>query len=834
MSFFKYLAIFAVAGAMLWPVANLEARNRKGDRYLAEGRAHEEKKEWDAALVAYEKALSEDPTEMVYQMATAKARLQAGQAHVEAGLKIRGQGQLGEALLEFQKSYAINPGSTVSLQEIQRTQEMIERERKRVMETGKQTPAEDRGLTPIEEMRKEIQEKSRRILGVPELKPVDPTVRNLTMNNVSVKTLFETVCKTANINVLWDPDYTPPQRNTISVHFDNSTLEEALDYLAVMTKSFWKPLSSNTILITNDNPNKRRDFEEMVAQTFYLSNVNSAQEVQEVVNAVRSVSELQRVVAYNSQNAIIVRGEADKVALAAKMIHDLDKPKSEVVVDIMVLEASTSFTRQLTAAVASTGLTVPFTWNPRNPVTTTSSGSSGTGTDTGTGTTGTPTTGTTTAVALNNLGLATGDVTVTLPSGLLQAVLSDTKTKTLQAPQIRTLEGVKAEIKIGQREPTATGSFQPGIGGVGINPLVNTQFTYIDVGVNVALQAHVHDNGDVGMHLDLDISNIINTVNLGGINQPVIGQRKISQDIRMRQGEVALLGGLITKSDMKTITGIPGLSSIPIFGKLFSGDSIDRERGDLMIVMIPHIIRRPEVTADELRPIAVGNATTVKLNYAPRPMPEGPKAAPGPAPAPAGAVPPAVPGGAPAAAPGAPVGVPPAAAMSPPAGAPPLMPPATAPPAAAAAGTAAPAPDAAQKPSARVHFTPSQQETTPGASFTVALTLEGGTDVAAAPLQIQFDPKVLSLNDVVRGDFLSSDGQQVVFTKKIDNAGSATIQLNRMPGTPGVNGSGVLVTLNFQAVGKGASTVSVANLMVRGSQGQVLATGSPQLTVNVK
>jgi len=815
---------------MLAPMVPLEARTRKGDRYLAQGRVHEEKKEWDAALEAYDKALAEDPADMVYQMASQKARFEASQQHVEKGLKIRTQGQLGEALLEFQKAFAMNPGSSIAVQELTRTSEMIERERRRVLETGKEAPPEDRGLTPIEQLKKENDLKSRRILGVPELKPLDPSVRNLTMNNVNVKTLFETLCKSALVNVLWDPDYTTPSKNSFSVHFDNATFEEALDYLQVITKSYWKALSPNTIFITNDNPNKRRDFEEMVAQTFYLSNVQTPQEIQEVVNAVRSVSELQRVVAYNGLNAIIVRGEADKVALAAKMIHDLDKPKSEVVIDIMVLEASTSFSRQLTAAVASTGLTVPFTWTPPNSVTTNSNSSNtaGTGTGTGTGNTGTNSTTTT----LNHLGISTNQIALTVPSALLQAVLSDTKTKTLQAPQIRTMENVKAEIKIGQREPTATGSFQPGIGGVGINPLVNTQFTYIDVGVNVSLQARVHDNGDVGMHLDLDVSTIAGTVNLGGIDQPIIGQRKISQDIRMHQGEVALLGGLINLQDTKSTTGIPGLANIPLLGKLFSGESVNRQRGELMIAMIPHIIRRPEITPENLRAIAVGNATTVKLGYAPR-EPEPDKAA-APAQAAAGTPPPAPAVAMPASVPVA--SAPPAGAVAPVATSPanpPLMPPATAPPAAGAPATApAAGPDGV--PSARVRFTPSQIETTASGTFSVSLALEGGKDVAAAPLEVVFDPKILRLNSVARGDFFSSDGQQPVFTWNIHDSGSATIQLNRLPGTAGANGSGVLVTLNFQAIAKGPATVSVPNLSVRSSQGQVLASGSPQVTVTVK
>ena len=180
---------------------------------------------------------------------------------------------------------------------------------------------------------------------------------------------------------------------------------------------------------------------------------------------------------------------------------------------------------------------------------------------------------------------------MTLPSALLQLTLADTKTKVLQAPQLRSVDGVKATLKIGERQPTATGSFQPGIGGVGINPLVNTQFNFIDVGVNVELLPHVHDNGDVSMHIDLDISTVSGHVNLGGIDQPIIGQRKVQHDIRMHEGEVNLLGGLINQQDSKQVTGIPGLSSIPLLRRLFTGESLSRDRGELMIVIIPHIVR---------------------------------------------------------------------------------------------------------------------------------------------------------------------------------------------------------------------------------------------------
>ncbi|MCU1235195.1 MAG: type and secretion system protein, partial [Candidatus Solibacter sp.] len=432
--FFNRLTAVILTAALLGPILPLEARTKKGDKYLAEGRVHEQKKEWDQALESYGKALSEDPADILYQMANEKARFQTAQSHIDKGLKIRAQGQLGEALIEFQKAYAINPGSAVAEQEIRRTTEMIERERKRVQETGKESDIKERALTPGEQSKRDTEQRIASILPVPDLKPLNQEPIHLRLNG-STKLLFETVAKVANINVLWDPEYQPQVRGNIPVEFENSSIEEALDYLAVITKSYWKPLSPNTIFITMDNPNKRRDYEEQVAKVFYLSNVNTPQELQEIVNAVRSIADIQRFFPYNSQNAIIAKGSADQVALAEKILHDLDKPKSEVVVDIIVMEASSVYTRQLTAAIANTGLNIPANFTPRgglqvvnNPSTTTT-GTTTTGTSTSTGTTTptttTPSTSSTTGslIPFSNLGrISSADFSTTIPSAVLQLV----------------------------------------------------------------------------------------------------------------------------------------------------------------------------------------------------------------------------------------------------------------------------------------------------------------------------------------------------------------------------------------------------------------------------
>jgi general secretion pathway protein D len=870
MLFFNRLVAVVLAAALAAPLApTLEARSRKGDKFFSEAKQHELKKEWDQALEAFGKALSEDPGDIAYQMSEMRCRFQAGQAHVDNGMRLRNQGKLGDALLEFQKAITINPGSIVAEQEVRRTTEMIERERRKIQENGKESAPEERALTPGERAKKEAEDKLDRIQAIPDLKPINQDLINLRMNGTP-KLLFEGVAKLAGLNVLWDPEYQPQVKGSIPIDINNSTLDEALDYIAVLTKSYWKPLSPNTIFITMDNRNKRQDYEEQVAKVFYLSNVSSPQELQEIVNAVRSVADIQRFFPYNAQNAIIAKGSADQVLLAEKLLHDLDKPRSEVVVDILVMETSSVYTRQLTAAVASTGLNLPLVFAPRSglqvvqqPSTGGTGGSSGTGgiigsggtsgTSGGTGS-GTTTTTSGTLVPLSNLShISSADFATTIPNALLQAVLSDARTKVLQSPELRAVDNIPAELKIGDRQPTATGSFQPGIGGVGINPLVNTQFNYIDVGVNVKLVPRVHDNGEVSLHIELDISSVTGQVNLGGISQPIIGQRKVTHDIRMKEGQIQVLAGLTRRQDSKTKTGIPGLAAIPLIGRLFSGDSVDRESQDLMIALIPHIVRRPEFTAENLRGIAVGNAQITHLTVGHRQSPpeagarppvqrDEPPADAAPTPVPSATLTAPAPGtpatgGPPATAPperGA-TPPPPGGAGLPPATAPPETP-ATAAPRPAAPTAPANPPDAGKvSGSASVHFLPPVVNTTNGSSMTVALIIENAAEVVSSPLTIQWDPKIVKLNDIGKGDFFSSDGQIPVFTKNIQNdTGMAAITLNRVPGSAGVSGSGVLVTMIFQAVGPGNGAIRIPNLSVKDAQGQVVASGTPQMMINVK
>ncbi|HET9319897.1 MAG TPA: cohesin domain-containing protein [Bryobacteraceae bacterium] len=807
----------------------LQARTRKGDKLLAQSRAAEIRKDWDTALSFAEQALSEDPADVAYQLSSTRLRFYAGQYHIDEGKRLRNQGQLEQALTEFQKAYGINPASAMAEEETARTKAMIEREKNKPV--SQQNP-EERAMTPAQFEKQREDKKFAAMLPLPELKPLNPAPINLKMSNQPPKVLFETVGKLAGVNVLFDPEYTSggTTPKAQSIELNNATLDEALDYLSLVTKSFWKPISANAIFVTQDNQTKRREFEDYVVKVFYLSNVMTAQEMQEIVTALRTVAEIQKIFTYQAQNAIIIRAEADKVALAEKMVADLDKPRGEVLVDVLVMTVNRTRERDLAAAVATSGINSPISFTPRSsisssvPATTPAGGST------------TPAASASTSIPLSNIArISTRDFSLTLPGGLLNALLTDANTKVLQAPQVRAVDRQKVSMKIGDRVPYATGSFQPGIGGVGINPLVNTQFTFLDTGVNVDITPFVHGNDEVSLHVEIDISNVAQFLNLGGVQEPEVAQTKIINDVRLKQGEVNLMGGLMQVEEDKTISGVPGLGNIPVLRRLFTSETTTKKESELVIALIPHIVRSTDITDVNLRGIAAGNGTVVKLNYAPQKPDEAPQPQ-----APAQVVPQPVPGPAPTAAPAtAPGPVIPGVNAPPIVGAPnaeppqPLVPPATAPP----VPPVSPEARQAQTPAgtATVKFVPAQANGELNQTVTVSLMVENARDLASTPMQIRFDPKVLRLNDVVRGNLLASDGQQVTFSKNVLNdSGEATVNISRLPSTGGVSGSGSIITLVFQAVGRGDTVVTVPQLTLRDSQAQPILTATPQLAVSVK
>ncbi|MGA2509294.1 MAG: cohesin domain-containing protein [Candidatus Acidiferrales bacterium] len=750
-----YLSLLAIAAIFLigCPKANTD--------YNA-GRKAEALDDYDTALVNYERALRSEPTNVEYKLRATHVRYEDSQFHLEQGEKALQKGDLQLALGEFQKAQAVDPSNAAADQEVKKAMDLLAAKNAAAAPRAiNPNPSDDADLLPTP----------------PELKPISTELINLKMTNDS-RVVYETIAKLAGLSVIFDPDFTSRR---ITAELPNITLEQALDAVSLESKAFWKPLTASVIFVAPDNPQKRKDVEDEVVRTFYLSNTLTPQDLTEVVTGLRQLLDLRRVTQVNSQNAIVIRDTPDKLVLASKIIRDIDKAKPEVLIHVQVLTASVDRLRDL-GILPGQSVSVAFT--PRaalSPGGSSSSSSSSSSTVSAT------------QITLDNLrNLSGADYSATLPGATANAILTDNKTRIIQDPEMRVSDGEKATLKIGDRVPVATGSFQAGVGvgttvGAGVvNPLVNTQFQYIDVGVNIDVTPRVHPDGDVSMKLSVEVSQITGTESIGGINQPVISQRKIEHDIRLKDGEVSVLGGLIQRTETKNINGIPGLAQLPLFRYLFSDNSNQVQESEVLIVLTPHVLRFPSITADNLRTVASGTDTNPRVYEK-----ENETSAT-----------PALPGGKPPASP---------------------------------TSQALPQPGAAA-PAAQLHFDPATTTLKAGDTTTLALAVSNVSDLYSVPLLIHYNPAVVQVEEVRNGGFLSgSSTQEIAIVQRIDQQrGEVIVSATRQPNTPGVNGSGTLLGIVVRGVAPGSSTLQILQVNARDSQQRTIPLVSGEATIQVQ
>ncbi len=778
-------AVVLLIGAIIFSAAAAD----KAKPLYAKGKEAEARQNYELAYDFYKQAYDLKPTDLSYRAAFERLRFLAGASHVHRGQLIRETGQLDTALAEFQKACEIDPSSAIARQEVNRTQKM--------MDAAKTPSAPQSSTKPPVGLQKWLEEAA----GPVELAPISNVPINLKITE-DAKVIYETVGKLAGINVLFDPDYTSRR---IKIELNNVSLQEALQIIAMESKTFWRPVTPNTIFAAADNPAKRKDIEQSVIKTFYLANLSQPTELQDVVNAMRQILEIARIQPLPSQGALVIRGTPAQVALAQKLVTDLDKAKPEVIVDVAVMQISRDKAKTLGIS-PPTSATIALQNNFNNSVTT----SNGVGTIGSTSNNSSTTSGTPNQINLNRIGnLNATDFTVTIPPASATALFTDNSTKLIQKPQIRAVDGQKASLKIGDRVPVATGSFQPGIGGVGINPLVNTQFQYLDVGVNIDITPKVHANGEVTLKISMDISSVTGTSNIGGISQPVIGQRKIEHEIRLREGEVNVMGGMLEDSQTKSLTGIPGLAQIPILKYLFGQTSTDHSENEIVFVLIPHIVRGVDVTQVNQEVLDVGTASSIELRRVTHSASATEK--PGTAPVQTPASQPPIPATPPAQ--NAPMPNPAAPAM-------PRTPPAT--------------PPAGQAGAASFGFDPPSSSQKAGSTFAVNVVLTAAQNAYSVPLQLSYDPKVLQVVNVSNGNFLSQDGQAVaVVHRDDDSTGTLQVTATRPPGAGGVSGQGTVVTLTFMAKAAGQSVLVIGKGGVRdpGMQAIPVAGASSVITV---
>jgi general secretion pathway protein D len=397
-----------------------------------------------------------------------------------------------------------------------------------------------------------------------------------------------------------------------SVDLSNVKVEDALNIVALQTHTFWRAVTSNTILVIPDTPTDRRDYDVEELKTIYLSNPLAAADRTAITTALKQVLGLQRIIDNPDSNAIIIRDSPQKIAAAEQLVHELDRSKAEIVMEVSVVEADRDRARDLglyPATISSSGTITPgfqagLVYAP--PVTTATSG-------------------TTTTQA--GFSLTGNDFALVVPSVAANAVLNDTRTHILQNPQVRVTDGQTAKLKIGESVPIATGSFLPSLGSSsaagGVGLLASTQFQYKDVGVNLELTPHLLADGEVAIHASIEISSLGASLTVAGVSEPTFGQRKIEHDIRLKESEVSVLGGLIQTTITHTVTGVPFLGDIPYLRYFFSTEHTERQESEVLVMLTPRVVRLPEPYSGA-RSSAALTGDPQPAGFQPTPRPEIP------------------------------------------------------------------------------------------------------------------------------------------------------------------------------------------------------------------
>jgi general secretion pathway protein D len=497
-----------------------------------------------------------NPDDQTARLGLQRARLRATQFHTTRGRRFASLGRLDEALVEYQIAQQLTPTST-EIEDALRDVKAKLRARVTVAREGK---------TQLETIIERARE-----LPPPGLDlPAGLTMpESLIFRDAGSRDVFTALARFADVNIVFDPAF---RDAPVTVDLRKATFEQALSSLTASTRNFYRVTAPRTVTIIPDTPAKRREYEEEVVRTFYLSNVD----VKETIDLLRIVVDARRIAPTTGTNAITVKDTPERVAAAGRIIAAIDKARAEVVVDVEVIEVDRTRLREFGLQLASPG----------------SPGIDGSA-----------------SVYRENFTLydlrtlTSADVFLSnFPALFYRLLKSDSASRTLANPQLRSQDGVAAQARFGERVPVPVTTFAPiATGGVNQQPI--TSFNYENIGVNIDITPRMHHNDDVSLQLKVEVSSISGT-GYGGL--PTFGNRSVTTTIRLRDGETSVLAGLIRDEERTVLDGVPGLSDIPVVGRLFAKNHKETQETDIILTLTPHVIRVLDVNENDLRPFLVG------------------------------------------------------------------------------------------------------------------------------------------------------------------------------------------------------------------------------------
>jgi general secretion pathway protein D len=538
------------------------------------GENAERLQDYDRAVLEYQRALKESPDDVNIRRSLDRARMRAATDHVNTARRLVGRGQYDEALSEYRVALELSPNAFGIAEEMKDAQVY-----------------RDRGRATLDELKARARE---RALPGLELSADAQQPLGLVFRGASLREAYLALARAAAINVTFDPSF---QDTTVTLDLHEVGFDQALAALAAAGHTFHRVVDAKVLNVVPDTPSKRREFEQQVVKTLFLSNAD----LKETIDLLRVVLGARRVAPVAGANALTISDTPDKVAAAERIVEVVDKRRAEVVVEVRILEVARNRLKEygvyLTSgldAQGTEGIAAGVFPNPNL-------------THPGQG-----------PYDKNNL------VVSALPGAVLRLLESDSSTRLLANPQLRISEGQTAQARFGDQVPVPVTTFTAiATGGLPQQPI--TSFEYKNVGVNIDMTPRVHHDGEVTLVLKLDIS-AVGTPGYQGL--PTFNSRTVNSTIRLRDGETNMLAGLILDNERHALTGLPGIASVPLLGRLFAKNHDETTQTDIVMTLTPHVIRKSDIEESDLRSFLVGGEAAPFLFEVPNPTPASPAPAP--------------------------------------------------------------------------------------------------------------------------------------------------------------------------------------------------------------
>jgi general secretion pathway protein D len=553
----------------------------------------------EQGLARLEEAMRANPGDAEIRNYYLRHRAVAVQRYLQTGDNARAAGAIDAAEAAYQRAQRLEPDNSNAQSGLdavakERSSQGLVSEATQALKRGELDAAYEKAKEVLKDnstqrearaiVRKVEEQKVKAEAVSPQLAAALKSPITLELREAPVRTVLELIAKRSGLNFVYDRDM--PAELRVSVFVRDTALEEVLRFVLVSSQLERRVLNPNTLLIYPNTPAKAQAYRELTVKSFYLANAD----VKQTANMVRSLAKTRDLYVDEKLNLLIVRDTPEAVRMVEKLIASQDLGEPEVMLEVEVLEIGHN-------TLTQAGMEWP--------------GRAALGVQ---GAAGVP-------------GQLTGTEAKNLNSGLFRLNVSDPlialnlrqqagRTNVLANPRIRVKNKEKARIHIGDKVPVITTT-------AGATGFVSESVNYLDVGLKLEVEPLVGLEDDVGIKVGLEVSNISNEVKTtGGTVAYQVGTRNTATSLRLRDGETQVLAGLISDEDRRSATKLPGVSRLPVVGRLFTSNNDTVNKTEIVLLITPRVIRNLERPGARLEEFNSGTELEVGRGGTAVPLPQ--------------------------------------------------------------------------------------------------------------------------------------------------------------------------------------------------------------------